>query len=369
MRLVIVSILLSLVPNLQAKPVNRKLIEIKKEILATRREIRNYQKTEVRLQKDVEFLKRKNLNNQKNLKRLSELEKSLKKKEKKLSLQLESLREDSDFWSQQLQKNLRVYLADLEDAGEYQSIDFLQQEEFLRFSLINEAAMLKALGGSARKTARAKQKTDAVKLGIIAQSRRTFVQNQKVSASYAQEKSLIKSISEKKAQTLKKEKKLEESEKALTLLLKKFSRRRKIKRTTRRYHPQAAIGPHSLPWPVQGKVVEFFGKQKNAELETWVIHQGILIKTAPHSTVRSVASGRVIFAGPFRSYGQIVIMDCGREFFVIYGHLGSILVKTGSFVGVRQIIGTSSEGAHSGNLYFELRHRTTALNPLGWLKR
>ncbi len=369
MRLVIAFAIFFSAIAVQAKPLSRKLSEVKQEILETRREISNYQKTEARLQKDAKFLKHKHLTNQKTLARLSGLEKSVKKKEQNLALQLESLREDSDFWSQELRKNLRVYFADIETGRGYQNIRFLQQEEFLRFSLINEASMLKALGGSAQKTAQAKQKTDAVKLGIIAQSRKTFAQNQKLSSSYAQEKSLIKNITEKKAAALKKEQKLKESEKALTLLLKKFNRGKKIRWIKRIAHPHPSIGPHSLPWPARGKVVDFFGKQKNAELGTWVIHQGILLETAPHSPVRNVSPGRVIFAGPFRSYGQIVIVDCGREFFAIYGHLGSILAKTGSFVGLRQMIGTSSSNTRAGNLYFELRQGTTALNPLGWLKR
>ncbi len=368
MRLVIISWLF-LSPAAHAKPLSRKLGEIKKEILETRREIRHYQKTEIRLKKDSEFLKRKHLTNQKMLERLNKLETSVKNKEQDLALQLKSLQEDSNFWSEELKKNIRAYFSDIETGRGYQSVDFLQQEQFLRFSLINDSVMLKALSGSARKTVQAKQKTDAVKEGIIAQSQKAIAQNKKLSASFSREQSLIQSVSEKKSEALKREKKLEESEKALTLLLKKFNRRRKTRPIRKIYRPRPVIGPHSLSWPARGKVIDFFGKEKNPELGTWVIHQGILLETSPHSPVHNVALGRVIFAGPFRSYGQIVIVDCGHEFFAIYGHLGSILAKTGEMVGRGQIIGTSSLNPRSGNLYFELRQGTTALNPLGWLKK
>lgn len=368
MRLVIISWLF-LSPAAQAKPLSRKLGEVKKEILETRREISHYQKTETRLKKDVEFLKRKHLTNQKTLKRLKKLETSVRNKEQDLALQLKSLQEDSNFWSEELKRNIRAYFSDIETGQGYQSVDFLQQEQFLRFSLINDSSMLKALSGSAKRTAQDKQKTDAFKEGIIAQSQKAIAQSQKLSASFSREQSLIQNVAEKKAEALKREKKLEESEKALTLLLKKFNRRRKMRPIRKIYHPRPALGPHSLSWPARGKIVSFFGKEKKPELGTWVIHQGILLETSPHSPIHNVASGRVIFAGPFRSYGQIVIVDCGREFFAIYGHLGAILARTGETVEQGQTIGTSSSEPRLGNLYFELRQGTTALNPLGWLKK
>ncbi len=368
MRLVIISWLF-LSPAAQAKPLSRKLSEIKREILETRRAIRHYQRTESRLKKDAKFLKRQHLTNQKTLERLKKLEASVKNKEQDMALQLKSLQEDSNFWSEELKKNIRDYFSDIETGGGYQGIDFLQQEQFLRFSLINDSAMLKALSGSAQKTAQDKQKTDVLKEGIIAQSQKAIAQSQKLSASFSREQSLIQSVAVKKAAALKREKKLEESEKALTLLLKKFNLRKKMRPIRKIYRPHPVIGPHSLPWPARGKVISFFGKKKNPDLGTWVIHQGILLETPPRSPVYNVALGRVIFAGPFRSYGQIVIIDCGREFFAIYGHLGSILARTGETVERGETIGTTSSGPQSGNLYFELRQGTTALNPLGWLKK
>ena len=40
--------------------------------------------------------------------------------------------------------------------------------------------------------------------------------------------------------------------------------------------------------------------------------------------VQAVDGGKVIFAGPFRSYGQVLIVDHGSNFFSIYGELGEL---------------------------------------------
>lgn len=138
--------------------------------------------------------------------------------------------------------------------------------------------------------------------------------------------------------------------------------------------PKISVPPHSLPWPVTGKVISKFGKEYRADLNTWIFRDGIKIAARSGDGVRAVAAGNVIYAGPFRSYGNVVIMDHGKGFFTIYGFLRQIQVKVGDALEVQGVLGTvghdtqESSGTGQNAVYFEIRQGTTAVDPQDWLK-
>ena len=163
-------------------------------------------------------------------------------------------------------------------------------------------------------------------------------------------------------------KELEETAKALTRLIRSLREPRK---------PGAPpivhwdVPPNSLLWPAQGSVLKPFGRQRNAELDTWVISQGILLQTPAEAAVSAVRGGKVIFCGPFRSYGQVMILDHGSNFFTIYGGLGSLLKVKGAEVQPGEAIARAGppKAGQGGRLYFELRRGSEALDPLVWLQK
>lgn len=138
--------------------------------------------------------------------------------------------------------------------------------------------------------------------------------------------------------------------------------------------PTIAVPRHSLPWPVTGKVISSFGKEYRADLNTWIFRDGIKIAATYGEAVKASASGSVIYAGPFRSYGNVVIMDHGKGFFTIYGFLKEIEVAVGDKVLLQGTVGTagkdtqSSSGTGKSAVYFEIRQGTTAVDPVEWLK-
>ncbi len=132
---------------------------------------------------------------------------------------------------------------------------------------------------------------------------------------------------------------------------------------------------NSLPWPVDGSVISNFGKEYRDDLKTWIFRDGIKISTKAGAPVLSVSEGTVIYAGVFRSYGNVVIVDHGKGFFTIYGFLSEIAVANGDVVGRRTPLGTvgldtqqGSMGTGKTALYFEVRKGTTAEDPLKWLR-
>ncbi len=171
---------------------------------------------------------------------------------------------------------------------------------------------------------------------------------------------------------------LNKSASELNNLLASFERKRKeaAKKTTtsKGTGPKIGVPPHSLPWPIQGKVISQFGKEYRSDLNTWIFRDGIKISGTAGAQVRASAAGSVIYAGPFRSYGNVVIMDHGKGFFTIYGFLKDIRVSVGDKVETQGVVGTvgkdtqSSSGTGQRAVYFEIRQGTTAVDPLDWLK-
>ncbi|HTY19485.1 MAG TPA: peptidoglycan DD-metalloendopeptidase family protein [Myxococcota bacterium] len=125
-----------------------------------------------------------------------------------------------------------------------------------------------------------------------------------------------------------------------------------------------------LPAPVDAPVVRGFGRQVDAEFHTQVLNKGVDFGAPLGADVRAVAAGRVRFAGWFRGYGRLVILDHGDRFYTVSGHLGDILVQVDDEVAAGQVIGTVGDtGSLSGpGLYFEIRAGGDAVDPVSWLR-
>ncbi|PIE06299.1 MAG: peptidase [Sorangium cellulosum] len=89
---------------------------------------------------------------------------------------------------------------------------------------------------------------------------------------------------------------------------------------------------------------------------------------APVGTpVVAVHSGRVAFADDYGTYGNVVIIDHGEQYFSVCGELATIDVKVGDTVSSGARIGTVGRVNGKGLLYFELRQSADTLNPAPWL--
>ncbi|HEX9457796.1 MAG TPA: peptidoglycan DD-metalloendopeptidase family protein [Thermoanaerobaculia bacterium] len=126
----------------------------------------------------------------------------------------------------------------------------------------------------------------------------------------------------------------------------------------------------ALAWPVQGKIIERFGKQRNPKFSTVTFNNGLKIAAAPGAEVRSVFAGTVLFSQWFKGYGNLVILDHGNRVFSLYGNLKSPAVAVGRRVNAGQAIAGvgESEAAHSGYLYFEIRQDNKPEDPQKWLR-
>lgn len=121
-----------------------------------------------------------------------------------------------------------------------------------------------------------------------------------------------------------------------------------------------------LPLPVSGgKVVSSFGRAFDARSGLYIFKKGIDISVAPAQTVRAISSGKVAFSGELPNYGRVVILDHGDHFYSLCAHLGTILKQTHHSVAAGDPIGVTADSADP--LYFEIRARNVAVNPLQWV--
>jgi murein hydrolase activator len=126
----------------------------------------------------------------------------------------------------------------------------------------------------------------------------------------------------------------------------------------------------ALPWPVSGKVIERFGRQRSPKFATWTINNGIKVEAAPGSEVRAVFQGTVLYSQWFKGYGNLIILDHGNRVFSLYGNLKAPVVTVGDRIASGQTIagaGESEEGS-AGYLYFEIRHDNKPEDPRKWLR-
>lgn len=125
-----------------------------------------------------------------------------------------------------------------------------------------------------------------------------------------------------------------------------------------------------LPWPVYGTVLVPFGKYKDPKFNIPVFKNGIEIKAVKGSSAKAVHGGRVVYADWFKGYGQIIIINHGKGYHSLYGHLSEIFYKAGDIIKNGRPVGTVVETGtlNIPTLYFELRYKGKPIDPLGWLQ-
>lgn len=117
-------------------------------------------------------------------------------------------------------------------------------------------------------------------------------------------------------------------------------------------------------WPVQGEVIRGFGREGNQR------SLGVLIRAPEGAPVNASGAGRVVFTSEeFRIYGKTIILDHGEDYNTVYAHNGRILVREGDPVakGMKIAEVGMSGRVDESALYFEVRYREEARNPLHFL--
>jgi septal ring factor EnvC (AmiA/AmiB activator) len=98
------------------------------------------------------------------------------------------------------------------------------------------------------------------------------------------------------------------------------------------------LAKNKLPMPAQGRRVLSFGEKTQYGGQS----KGIVIETRHNAQVTSPCDGWIVYAGEFRSYGQLLIINAGGGYHVLVAGLSQIDVQPGQFVLAAEPVGTMS---------------------------
>ncbi|MSO68680.1 MAG: hypothetical protein EXQ98_00140 [Alphaproteobacteria bacterium] len=116
--------------------------------------------------------------------------------------------------------------------------------------------------------------------------------------------------------------------------------------------------------PVEGTIVREFG----APTAPGVTAKGLSISARPGGPVVAPFAGEIVFAGPFRDFGRLLIIAHGEGYHTLLAGLGRIDTAVGRWVLAGEPIGTMTSSPETRpQLYVELRHKGRPVNPIPWL--
>ncbi|MBI4059907.1 MAG: peptidoglycan DD-metalloendopeptidase family protein [Elusimicrobia bacterium] len=346
--------------QLQAK--RKELSRIQVELKQTLRELEKLRAAETALGADVEGLESLDARSRK---RVEELQSGIRRAEGRradLKSRLDAVKSVAGFWSAAISAEAARRTGAAAARSEAYGTREIWSEEFRRSAIIEKARHLRGLQGFRRRTEAAAVETGRRARDLDENRRRIQSERDGRRHEYEEKKAALEETQMKVAAAARHAKELEESAKALAALLDKLGRAGR--RRGRSAGARLARPAHSLPWPVDGKVLRPYGRERDEELGTWTVRQGVVFASRAGAAVGAVASGSVIFAGPFRSYGKIVIVDHGGEFFSVYGELAQIVKEKGDDVRANEKIASAGE-----RMYLEIRRGSEALDPAEWLER
>jgi septal ring factor EnvC (AmiA/AmiB activator) len=125
-----------------------------------------------------------------------------------------------------------------------------------------------------------------------------------------------------------------------------------------------------LPLPAQGRQVLGFGEKTQFGGQS----KGIVLETRQGAQVTSPCDGWIVYAGEFRSYGQLLIINAGAGYHVLLAGLSQIDVQPGQFVLAAEPVGTMTGWAQQSQptasnapvLYVEFRKDGKPVDPDPW---
>jgi murein DD-endopeptidase MepM/ murein hydrolase activator NlpD len=126
------------------------------------------------------------------------------------------------------------------------------------------------------------------------------------------------------------------------------------------------VEPLSLEWPADGTLTDGFGPRWGR------MHSGLDVGILRSLEVRAATSGTVVQSGwiaGYEGYGNVVTLDVGGGFSLLYAHLSRADVVPGQWVDAGERLGEAGcTGSCTGtHLHFELREDGTPVDPFPYL--
>jgi septal ring factor EnvC (AmiA/AmiB activator) len=114
--------------------------------------------------------------------------------------------------------------------------------------------------------------------------------------------------------------------------------------------------------PVAGRVTTNWG-----EASSGGPHRGLTFAAAAGARVVSPCGGRAVYAAPFRSFGLLLIVDCGGGYHFVLAGLDRLDASAGQRLLAGEPVGVlGGAGGGGASLYVELRRNGQPVDPRPW---
>lgn len=125
----------------------------------------------------------------------------------------------------------------------------------------------------------------------------------------------------------------------------------------------------NLPLPVDGEIVQGFGKSVHEKFGTVTYHKGIEIEADFNAPVIAILPGAVEFAGWLKGLGNVMILHHGQGLYTLSANLFKLSKEVGDSVEKGEVIGFVGDTGNreKPGLYFEVRTNGKAVDPLNYL--
>ena len=121
-------------------------------------------------------------------------------------------------------------------------------------------------------------------------------------------------------------------------------------------------GRGTMTLPARGRVIEQYGQDTKIGSSA----KGASFRTRNHAQVVAPFDGRVVFAGPFKGYGQILIIQHGAAYHTLLAGMRRVDASLGQRLLAGEPIGVMGTRKEGTRLYVEVRRKGQPVNPLPW---
>ena len=125
--------------------------------------------------------------------------------------------------------------------------------------------------------------------------------------------------------------------------------------------------------PARGRLSASFGDKDRSG----ATHRGLSIRTREKAEVLAPFTGKIVYAGPFRDYGQLLILEAGEGYHILLSGMSHVHAVVGQNVTQGQPLGQMGGGPDAGerpqefglrDLYVEFRKDGKPFDPLPWIE-
>ena len=193
--------------------------------------------------------------------------------------------------------------------------DFQRRLHYLSAVSERDFSLLETFKGDMANMQAAERQREEARIGMMAYKRSTEKQLHEINAVKKEKKTYLTKLTHEKESYERALQELERSASRIDSLLRELENRRRAAAAK----PPGTLAPRGvkggLPWPAEGNVMTYFGRQKHPTFNTYVQRKGIEIRTTEGSSIHAVMPGTVVYADWLKGYGLVIILDHANGFF------------------------------------------------------